>query len=138
MGIGVHREWHDPLWPELGAGAAVGAALTFLAVARWNQRYYRTADGREPGLAFQQTVGKHTSNPVDSFLRRVGVLGTRAAMAYYIIVFALFGGIPLLLLFAFVGTNLAWTLTLYAHRLPVTILSSYAGGELRPEPSQEP
>jgi phosphatidylglycerophosphate synthase len=119
MSVGVARQFNDPFWLRLGAGALAGMILTFVLVARWNRRYYRETRGHQPGYGFQQTVGSAMSNPVFAFVRRVNVLATRAAMPYYIMLFALVGGIPVILAFGCVGANIAWMAMLYADRLPV-------------------
>lgn len=129
MSVGVARQFNDTFWLWLGAGALLGSILTFTLVARWNRRYYRETRGHQPGYGFQQTVERARSNPLFAFVRRVNVLVTRAAMPYYIVLFALVGGIPVILAFACVGSNIAWMAMLYANRLPV------AGAGARPAPT---
>lgn len=119
MGVGLYRETADPLWLRLGVGSVVGVVLSFIAVAWWRTRHAEVIKDRDPGFAFQQTVGSRASNPLYSFLRRCTFLATRAALPYYIIVFTVLGQVGLLLACVFLGANLAWMLVLYALRIPL-------------------
>lgn len=119
MGVGVYRRTHDPLWLVLGVGSAVGAVLAFAAVALWRRRYFAAGSGRDPGLAFQQDVGRRAADPLLSFTRRTMVLATRAALPYYIVALTAVDLVEVLLACTFVGTHAAWLLVVYASRSPV-------------------
>lgn len=117
MGIGLYRTTQDPLWLVLGGGSALGVILSFWVVAGQRKQYARKGDVAAYGLAFQRAVGSHAANPFYSFLRRCTFLSTRAALPYFIVVFAALGLVDLVLVFMFVGAHLAWTLASYAGRL---------------------
>jgi phosphatidylglycerophosphate synthase len=116
-GIGLYRTTQDALWLVLGGGSAVGVVLSFWVVARQRKKYAREGDVAAYGLAFQRAVGSQAANPLYSFLRRCTFLSTRAALPYFIVVFAALGLVDLVLVFMFVGAHLAWTLASYAGRL---------------------
>lgn len=91
-------------------------------------------EGPEPDgvtLAFNRTVEARASNPVYAFLRRCAFLATRAALPYYIVAFALLDLVDLLIVIICVGTHLAWTLVLYASRLPVVTGTTPTDGTVK-------
>jgi phosphatidylglycerophosphate synthase len=116
MAVGAYRDGHNAVWLAIGAAASVGVVLSFVAVARWNYQYLQLGQGRDPGFAFQRTVGSQPGNRVYAFLRKMTVLATRAALPYYIVVFALSGTTRIVLALACLGTNLVWPLVLLVKR----------------------
>lgn len=133
--VGLTRATGDESWMTWGLVGAVGVVLSFFVVAWLKRGYARTAPEGEYYVAFQQAVGAQVSNPIHRFTRLVNVLVTRAAFPYFIVIFNVLGLPELMFMMIVVGTQLSWTLSLYASRVVLRPASRRARAHL---PVQRP
>jgi phosphatidylglycerophosphate synthase len=119
--VGAVRSTESPLFIQIGGIALVGALITFALLILLRQRI----TGERPER-LQATAKAHfyaTGKRWAWFVAKISVCGTRSTMPYGIMVFALLGWLPAIVVLAAVGANLYWislAIRLRALLAPVT------------------
>jgi phosphatidylglycerophosphate synthase len=110
------------LW--VGFALFVGALLA-LIVTSLGRRKATTPDRPNEYLGrFYRLLEKDSGNWVSRAVRHVQAFEKRGVMIHYVVIFTLFGGLPVLFVLATIGAHLTWILALYFnHRFFASKLS---------------
>ena len=104
--VGSVRHTGQPVFVALGVLALVGAVFTFLLMTLLRQRITQGRPER-----FQATAKAHfygTGRRWAAFVADLAVCGTRSTMPYGIMLFALAGGLPVIVVLCAIGANVYW------------------------------
>jgi len=115
IAVGLNRQ-RGPGDLTYGYLLLIGCALS-IAVTRW-QRKLATEPGRphEYSARLNRVLESDTSNVVSLVARQVQMFIKKGVVVHYLLIFTVFGGLPLLLRLAALGANLTWIVALYFNR----------------------
>jgi phosphatidylglycerophosphate synthase len=110
--IGLYHQYGDrELW--VGAALLVGTVLS-LAVTSFGRKCGSHADRPHEYLGtLYQKMENDSSNWISRTARQIQAFQKRGVCIHYIVLFTVFGGLPLLFYLSTLGSHLTWTLSLY-------------------------
>ncbi|MBI4445065.1 MAG: CDP-alcohol phosphatidyltransferase family protein [Acidobacteria bacterium] len=123
MAAGLYRFTGDSFFYWLGAAAVFGMAATFIACSR--QR--REIGGNRPGdyyIKLYSRLKQNQTNALYVFAQRCAFIPRRAALPYFVFIFALLNLTPVLLFFVALGANIMWVVVLVIGKMYYSTSSS--------------
>ena len=113
--IGLQRHYGKPA-VVMGVALLVGAILA-LIVTSLGRRRATTPDRPNEYLGrFYNLLEKDSANWISRGVRQVQAFEKRGVMIHYIVLFAVIGALPVLIVLATLGAHLTWILSLYFNR----------------------
>ena len=113
--IGLYRQHGSrELW--VGAALLIGTVLS-IAITSFQRKRATAADRPNEYLGkFYNLLEKDSGNWISRAVRHVQMFQKRGVMIFYIVIFTVLGGLPVLFYLATLGSHLTWTLALYYNR----------------------
>jgi phosphatidylglycerophosphate synthase len=113
--IGLHRHY-GKVAVVIGLLLLVGAILALIVTSLGRRRATAPDRPNEYLGRFYSLLESDSGNWVSRIVRQIQAFQKRGVMIHYIVLFTVFGGLPLLFLLATVGAQLTWILGLYFNR----------------------
>lgn len=113
--IGLHRHY-GRMALVMGAALLVGAILALIITSLGRSRATTPDRPHEYLGRFYQLLENDSANWVSRLVRQVQAFEKRGVMIFYIVLFAVIGALPLLVVLATMGAHLTWILALYFNR----------------------
>jgi phosphatidylglycerophosphate synthase len=116
MSLGLSRQFHTPVWLELGALTAVMSVLIFIVLL--HQRRIATSPDRPDQFhnRFEGNLDADAGNPISAGIRKISFLAKKGVMAHYVVLFSALGLLPVFVGLAAFGSVLTLAIVLYANR----------------------
>ena len=113
--VGLHRQYGS--WAaKYGTALIIGCVLSVVVIAL--QRKLATSADRphEYARTMNQLMEADSSNLASKIARQIHIFVKKGVLVHYLLIFTLFGGLPVFLWLAAFGSNLTWIFTLYFTR----------------------
>lgn len=127
ISIGLYRE-RGLVWLGIGAWTLLGALITFIVLIHQRKIGAPRNAPSEYNQRYNRLLEQDSANIVSRLVRQLHFLLKKGVLAHYVVLFAVFGGLPLFLALAAFSANAAWIVSLYNNRL----FSSTSKGSVRP------
>jgi len=113
--IGLRRHY-GKLAVVMGVALLVGAILALIVTSLGRRRATSPDRPHEYLGRFYHLLEKDSANWISRMVRHVQAFEKRGVMIHYIVLFAVIGALPVLMLLATLGAHLTWILSLYFNR----------------------
>jgi phosphatidylglycerophosphate synthase len=109
-----HRYGRPAIW--MGLFLLVGAIFSLVATSLQRRRATAADRPNEYLGRMYQLLDKDSGNWISRAVRQLQAFVRRGILVHYVVIFTLIGALPLFFIFATLGANMTWILTLYFNR----------------------
>jgi phosphatidylglycerophosphate synthase len=112
---GLHHQFGG--WPvKVGMSLIIGAILSIVIIALQRKLATNRERPHEYAGRMNQLMDADSSNLISRVVRQIHIFVKKGVMVHYLVIFTVFGGLPVFLSLAALGSNLTWILALYFNR----------------------